>query len=432
MKMNKLPLLFLFALVAISSSGCSKEEQNNNNSGSQTTGGGTGGGGQGTGGERDGLSPEKAFTVEQALNKMTAAGDGNVVDRKEYYVTGIFDTGTFYDYSRWNGTTTSGGKVFCLESAGLASSVSVQLNNVNNELDGATYIAKGYLELYQGKYKMGYLPANVSPTSNKYNPTIVALSNVKQGGGGTGGGGSIDVDIPINNDEAVKQYYSSISSSLSGTALRSALNTLNNNKIGSKPGYNGLKSLYSKIDADPTGSGKILGFYDNKLIGPGWDGGKTWNREHVWPDSLGGNKVEGDAYMPRPTAVSANSSRGNKYYAEVGAFDPGYAIKNYRGIAARIIFYCAIADTSLNIIDNLSGKGSMGKLSDLLKWNLEYLPSYDSSAAPELRCEYLKQTKIPQYSNQKNRNPFVDHPEYACKIWGTTNSSTQSICQKYL
>lgn len=32
------------------------------------------------------------------------------------------------------------------------------------------------------------------------------------------------------------------------------------------------------------------------------------------------------------------------------------------------------------------------------------------------------------YEGQHNRNPFIDHPEYACRIWGNTNSKTKQIC----
>ena len=29
---------------------------------------------------------------------------------------------------------------------------------------------------------------------------------------------------------------------------------------------------------------------------------------------------------------------------------------------------------------------------------------------------------------QGNRNAFVDHPEFACKIWGTYNQATKQVC----
>ena len=227
----------------------------------------------------------------------------------------------------------------------------------------------------------------------------------------------------------VNTYYSTIGDDLTGTALRTALNKLNTDKRKRTVTYAGFRQFAAKSDIDPTsGSDKIVGFYDNALVGPAWDDGKTWNREHVWPNSLGGGKVESDAHMVRPTSTKINSDRGNMYYgSESGTYDPGQFYADYRGISARIIFYCAIADTSLNIIDFTSGgNNQMGKLSDLLRWNLQYLPG-DSTT--ELRVEQNRNEVIQKdASGQGNRNPFIDHPEYACKIWGNTNSETKSIC----
>ena len=90
-------------------------------------------------------------------------------------------------------------------------------------------------------------------------------------------------------------YYSGISDSLSGTDLLNALNTLNNSKKTKDVTYNGMRQFAATCDADPNGSGKIVGFYDNALIGPSWDSGSTWNREHVWPNVRGGSYVEADA-----------------------------------------------------------------------------------------------------------------------------------------
>ncbi len=71
----------------------------------------------------------------------------------------------------------------------------------------------------------------------------------------------------------------------------------------------------------------------------------------------------------------------------------------------------------------------MGKLSDLLKWNLQYLPSTSETADTALRVEQNRNNVIESNAAlQGNRNPFIDHPEYACKIWGNTNSATKSIC----
>ena len=227
----------------------------------------------------------------------------------------------------------------------------------------------------------------------------------------------------------VNTYYSSISDSLTGEDLRNALNTLNNQRRANLVGYAGFRYFAAKSDIDPTsGSNRIVGFYDNTLVGPSWDSGNTWNREHMWPKSLGGSKVEDDAHMVRPASTAINSERGNKFFGTSSdTYDPGQYVANYRGISARIIFYCAIADKSLNIIDDTSGgSNQMGKLSDLLRWNLQYLPG---NSTTELRVEQNRNEVIQKDSNgQGNRNPFIDHPEYACRIWGNKNSETKSIC----
>ena len=234
-------------------------------------------------------------------------------------------------------------------------------------------------------------------------------------------------------------YYDSIGESLSGDDLLLALNTLNTQKRTSFVTYAGMRQFAAVCDADPDGSGKIIGFYDNKKVGPDWDGGSTWNREHVWPNVRGGSAVEGDAHMTRPASTSTNSDRGSKGFG-YESYDPGQFVAYYRGVASRIIFYAAMADISLSLIDdplNYDGcynehKKKMGCLSDMLQWNLQYLPSDTSFTGDNdlaRRTELSRNEAIQNHADgQGNRNPFIDHPEYACKIWGNTNSKTKSIC----
>ena len=59
----------------------------------------------------------------------------------------------------------------------------------------------------------------------------------------------------------------------------------------------------------------------------------------------------------------------------------------------------------------------MGVISDMLSWNLRY-PVLAREQRRNSGAEYL----------QGNRNPFIDHPEYACRIWSGFNSKTQQIC----
>ena len=237
--------------------------------------------------------------------------------------------------------------------------------------------------------------------------------------------------------ETVAQYYSSITDTMTGETLRNALNTLNNTKRKKTVGYAGMRQFAAVCDADPDGSGKIIGFYDNAKVGPSWDSGSTWNREHVWPNVRGGDKVEADAHMTRPASTKTNSDRGSKGYG-MSSYDPGQFVAYYRGAASRIIFYAAIASLDLNLVDdplNYHGgnpANSKGSLSEMLKWNLQYLPSDTSfTGANDLarRTELNRNEKIQNASGgQGNRNPFIDHPEYACKIWGNYNAATKAIC----
>lgn len=236
-----------------------------------------------------------------------------------------------------------------------------------------------------------------------------------------------------NHDGAT--YYNSISDSLTGNDLLLALRNLNNNRKKASGGYKPLLTgnfLARWTDYDPNNysldangqqySTTILSFYSgNKAVN-----GNGMNREHVWPDSRGGNLVESDTHMARPTLTSENSSRGNSYYVEgmesqSAGWDPAmpsFGEESYRGDSARIIFYCAMANSSLSLLDATSGgSNTMGKLSDLLKWNINYAPQVRETNRNE-GTQYI----------QGNRNPFIDHPEYACRIWGNTNSTTKKIC----
>ena len=99
-----------------------------------------------------------------------------------------------------------------------------------------------------------------------------------------------------------------------------------------------------------------------------------------------------------------------------------------------------IANTNLKLSEdpfNHDYNGSdpsntMGCLSDMLRWNLAYLPSDTTLSGNDdiaRRAELNRNDVIQKHaSGQGNRNPFIDHPEYACRIWGDTNDTTRSIC----
>ena len=224
-------------------------------------------------------------------------------------------------------------------------------------------------------------------------------------------------------------YYQTINPN--SNTLRNDLYTLNNSKIDHLVTFSVMLSNASHgfYVTDPgVGDRTITTFYS----GNSHRGTTGLNREHVWPKSHGGNLVEDDIHMVRPTLEAENGSRGNSFYVEgkrdeFNGWDPAmesFGKESYRGDAARIIFYCAIANLNLTIVDmdyhatsNKNPDNMMGKLSDLLKWNLRY---------PVQSREMVRNDGA--QTLQGNRNPFIDHPEYACKIWGNTNATTRQIC----
>jgi len=244
----------------------------------------------------------------------------------------------------------------------------------------------------------------------------------------------------------VASYYSSISDSLSGDSLLAALKNLNLSKRHSEAGYSNMgtatktdpkSSPYMYTDYDPATiqydskgqpyGTKILSFYSG-------DSTTGWNKEHVWPASRlpggrDGNIVDDDIYMPRPTITSENTVRGNSIFYEgkstqadgwdpITEFGSNGVYEGIRGECARITFYCLTVDDRLVLNEVVSNQGNnMGRLTDLLRWNLEN-PVNDREQRRQSGGQYL----------QGNRNAFVDHPEYACKIWGNTSAQTKQIC----
>ena len=234
-------------------------------------------------------------------------------------------------------------------------------------------------------------------------------------------------------------YYPASLESLTGSELRSALNNLNNKKRESTVGYDPMgtttSSPFKYTDYDPSSvkydeNGQPYGtvfvsFYSGNTM-------TSFNKEHVWPKSHGGNLVEADIHHTRPTINAENSARGNSFYVEgmkdqSKGWDPAmesFGDETYRGEAARIIFYSAIASLTLNLTEltyhetsNNNRDNLMGQMSCMLDWSLRY-PVTDRERRRNEGAEYL----------QGNRNPFIDHPEYACRIWGGENDATKKVC----
>ncbi len=179
--------------------------------------------------------------------------------------------------------------------------------------------------------------------------------------------------------------------------------------------------VYNYTDCENGNTGSISCFYSAAAIGPKWDSGKTWNREHTWPQSKGSNKstpAGSDIMAVRPTATSANGSRGNTAYGESSGFYHPNTGTSYdlRGDCARIVLYTYVRWGTTNHLNNMWGKGGVIESQNiLLKWMEE---------DPVDTWELGRNDAIQSYTG--TRNVFVDYPELAFLLLGREVPTTMT------
>lgn len=234
-------------------------------------------------------------------------------------------------------------------------------------------------------------------------------------------------------------YYNKLDTSLRGDQFRNQLVELITTTHKTQTVYNGssnlaLNNVFNKTDKNPNGSGMVL-FYTGTVVSS-FDAYGA-NREHVWPKD-GGNafpeksQAGSDAHHLRPCDQNLNSTRGSLSFGETtekiakqntstsygnlcytggGFFYPG---KGYRGATARILMYVQTRwgnSYSLKFQDGSGKCKTIGDFKTLMKWHLE---------EPPTESEYIRNQAV--YEIQGNRNPFIDHPEYAEYIYSENGS----------
>ena len=173
--------------------------------------------------------------------------------------------------------------------------------------------------------------------------------------------------------------------------------------------YKDNNSLLKYTDCQ-NGGGAISSFYSGKSIGPNWDSGSTWNKEHTWPNSKGlGGSDEDDVMMIRPTSSSENSSRGNTAYGKSsGYYNPNKESGgkyDLRGDVARIFLYVYVRWGNTSYAWGTSGV--MESVDVLLEW---------MEADPVDTWELGRNDSVESITG--TRNVFVDYPELAFILFG--------------
>ena len=225
------------------------------------------------------------------------------------------------------------------------------------------------------------------------------------GGGSTGGNTPPIDDYDYTNDPR----WNGLDFSLYGASFRDQLGSLIS---GNTTDYHNCLTVGAKAAAYPNAnSNTFIPFYHDAKDSEKTTEGQC-NREHTWPDSRGGDDIENDPLVIRPSLKSENSARANKNYALSGGWDPASCgFEGARGESARVILYAATRygkSKGLTLSNLFSTDKSMGTLSDLLTWNAQYPPT-----------DFEKLVNNRYASMGYARNPFVDHPIYANFIWDT-------------
>lgn len=236
----------------------------------------------------------------------------------------------------------------------------------------------------------------------------------------------------------VPSYYSDVNLTLTGINLKNALTTKITNTHTNQISYTQVWNVLKVSDVDPTNAANVLlvyGYDDNdgnettdrsrdKNANGGSNTGE-WNREHVFPKSLGtpelGSSGPGsDAHNLKPSDVDNNGTRGNKKFA-TGSGDGGiiganwYPGDEWIGDIARIYMYMYVRyDTRCKPGNACVGNPvaiDLNMVDLLLEWN---------SQDPVNSYEQNRNNTI--YNTQGNRNPFIDNPYLATLIWGGTTA----------
>ena len=291
---------------------------------------------------------------------------------------------------------------------------------------------------------------------------------------------SVEVDFTVGSGET-SGYYAQVNTS-SAEQLRCTLHLTIRGHTAYPYSGSGTNTwtILETAQANPDNPNQVLDVYRNRLYTAvadraGTGSGLTYNREHTWPNSLGFPSQTGNLGLPNAPYTDThmlylsdtqwNADRSNSPYGNCpvaascgertteanGGFGGGSGVypgnsnwvnnntfetwNHRKGDVARAVMYMAIryeggtdptsgqAEPNLELTDNralIVGSSNynvpayMGLLSDLLAWH---------AADPPDAAEVARNDVIQTF--QGNRNPFIDHPEWATlALFQSSNPAT--------
>ncbi|WP_299053648.1 endonuclease [uncultured Polaribacter sp.] len=271
--------------------------------------------------------------------------------------------------------------------------------------------------------------------------------------------------ITITFTSAQESYYNNVDKSLFGTALKDALATkiisTHTRTLEYTSSLPDVWDATKATDENTANTNEVMLFYGwengtdqditndltrNKNLQDNGSGADfVWNREHVFPKSLANPILDTDipgpatdAHHLRAADRGRNSARNNRKYGRGTGFSnyssvdfhegldgpntaAWYPGDDWKGDAARMIMYMYLRYGSV-CLPTAVGVGSKEFTEDemidlFLQWNAE---------DPVSQIEKDRNTYHANTANsaaQGNRNPFIDNPYLATRIWGGETSA---------
>ncbi|SDF21547.1 endonuclease [Epilithonimonas hungarica] len=269
--------------------------------------------------------------------------------------------------------------------------------------------------------------------------------------------------------QAPEGYYSG-TENLTGYMLKTKLHDIISTKTYNW-NYEDLKTLYGQTDIDkyydydasnttylldiysnnPTGT-TAYHYTLNNIIGSANAEGLGWNREHMMPQSSFNSAypMYSDLFFVIPTDARINQLRSNYPYGKAGStvyynftngskqaangtpnatytgrvFEP---IDEFKGDIARSLLYFAVRyegklgsfNYTTNAADPTKDQNPLDGTEEKSyeNWYIAMLLNWHQ-LDPVSQREIDRNNSV--FNIQKNRNPFIDHPEWANLIWNQT------------
>ena len=219
-------------------------------------------------------------------------------------------------------------------------------------------------------------------------------------------------------------YSYAVLSDLSGNTLKLELRELMTDTHKHKTDYDDCHYEVDRTDCQ-NGDGSVSFIY-TKYSGKmsDWAGSTNngWNREHVWPQSLGGFSTSGggsDLHHIRPSDAKVNSTRGNKKYGNA----PGGSVAKGSSVVGSLTG--GTYGTYFEPHDDVKGDVARICLYVMVRWGGTYSSSDNITnvfQSVDVLLEWCEMDPVDTWEMgrnevvediQGNRNVFIDYPELA-------------------